>query len=93
MFMLNVTFLTNGWVASLRSPVGCQVMAAAMHYSMLATFTWFAMEAFHLCQQLYKSGSVPIPRYIMKVCIAGWGEWSDNQVAIATGGFEGDKVR
>ncbi|XP_014061655.2 adhesion G-protein coupled receptor G2 [Salmo salar] len=72
MFMLNVTFLTNGWVASLRSPVGCQVMAAAMHYSMLATFTWFAMEAFHLCQQLYKSGSVPIPRYIMKVCIAGW---------------------
>ncbi|XP_071268652.1 adhesion G-protein coupled receptor G5-like isoform X2 [Salvelinus alpinus] len=72
MFMLNITFLTNGWVASLRSPVGCQVMAAAMHYSMLATFTWFAVEAFHLCQQLYKAGSAPIPRYVMKVCIAGW---------------------
>nr|XP_029532131.1 adhesion G-protein coupled receptor G2-like isoform X2 [Oncorhynchus nerka] len=72
MFMLNITFLTNGWVASLQSPLGCQVMAAAMHYSMLATFTWFAVEAFHLCQQLYKSGSLPIPRYIMKVCIAGW---------------------
>ncbi|XP_064847776.1 adhesion G-protein coupled receptor G6-like isoform X2 [Oncorhynchus masou masou] len=72
MFMLNITFLTNGWVASLQSPLGCQVMAAAMHYSMLATFTWFAVEAFHLCQQLYKSGSLPIPRYIMKVCITGW---------------------
>ncbi|CAB1339794.1 unnamed protein product [Coregonus sp. 'balchen'] len=72
MFMLNVTFLSNEWVASLNSPVACQMMAAAMHYSMLSTFTWFAVEAFHLGQQLFKSGAITIPRYIMKVCIAGW---------------------
>ncbi|KAK1889209.1 Adhesion G-protein coupled receptor G2 [Dissostichus eleginoides] len=47
-------------------------MAAVMHYSMLATFTWFAVQAFHLCLQLHVGGKVVIPHYILKVSIISW---------------------
>lgn len=72
MFLLNLTFLTNNSVAQLKSPVGCKIMAAVMHYSMLATFTWFAVEALHLCLQLYMAGKVTVHRYILKVSVITW---------------------
>ncbi|KAG8011398.1 Adhesion G-protein coupled receptor G4 [Nibea albiflora] len=72
MFLLNFTFLINNFVAALKNSVGCKIMAAAMHYFMLATFTWFAVQAFHLCLQLYMRGKVAINRYLVKVCIICW---------------------
>ncbi|TKS76365.1 Adhesion G-protein coupled receptor G6 [Collichthys lucidus] len=72
MFLLNFTFLINNFVASLKNSVGCKIMAAAMHYFMLATFTWFSVQAFHLCLQLYMMGKVVINRYLLKVCIISW---------------------
>lgn len=74
MFLLNFTFLINNFVASLKNSVGCKIMAAVMHYFMLATFTWFSVQAFHLCLQLYMMGKVVINRYLLKVCIISWGE-------------------
>ncbi|TMS12474.1 Adhesion G-protein coupled receptor G4 [Larimichthys crocea] len=44
MFLLNFTFLINNFVASLKNSVGCKIMAAVMHYFMLATFTWFSVQ-------------------------------------------------
>ncbi|XP_060907690.1 adhesion G-protein coupled receptor G2-like [Labrus mixtus] len=72
MFLLNLTFLTNHYIAKLNSSVGCVIMAAAMHYFMLATFTWFAVKAFHLCLQLYMGGKIVISHYILKVSIISW---------------------
>lgn len=74
LFLLNLTFLTNNYVAKLKSSVGCKIMAALMHYFMLATFTWFAVQAFHICQQLYMGGKTVIRHYMIKVCITSWGE-------------------
>lgn len=76
MFLLNLTFLINNYVAKLKSSVGCKIMAAVMHYSMLATFNWFAVQALHLCLQLYTGGQILIHRYILKVSIASWGEYT-----------------
>lgn len=72
MFLLNLSFLVNNYVAKIKHTVGCKIMAAVMHYFMLATFTWFAVQAFHLCLQLYMEGKIMIRRYILKVCIISW---------------------
>ncbi|XP_042245954.1 adhesion G-protein coupled receptor G6-like isoform X2 [Thunnus maccoyii] len=72
MFLLNLTFLINSVVAKMKNSVGCKIMAAFMHYFMLATFTWFAVQAFHLCLQLYTRGNISIHRYILKVSVTSW---------------------
>ncbi len=76
MFLLNFTFLINNFVANLKSSVGCKIMAALMHYFMLATFTWFAVQAFHLCLQLHVRGNIAIRRYVLKVTIISWSEYT-----------------
>ncbi|XP_061099498.1 adhesion G-protein coupled receptor G2-like isoform X2 [Conger conger] len=75
MFLLNLSFLSNNGVANLGNPIACKIIAAAMHYSMLSTFSWFAVEGFHLCSHLIKSQSSfhnTVEHYMLKVCIAGW---------------------
>ncbi|KAJ8269938.1 hypothetical protein GJAV_G00108460 [Gymnothorax javanicus] len=72
MFLLNLFFLSNEAVAELGNLIGCMMLAAALHYSMLSTFTWFAVQAFHLCYQLVTTHRITIKLYILKVCIAGW---------------------
>ncbi|CAK6975987.1 adhesion G-protein coupled receptor G6-like isoform X2 [Scomber scombrus] len=72
MFLLNLTFLVNNHVAKLKNSIGCKIMAAVMHYFMLATFTWFAVQAFHIFLQLYRGGNISIHRYVLKVSIVGW---------------------
>ncbi|XP_078130069.1 adhesion G-protein coupled receptor G1-like isoform X2 [Sander vitreus] len=72
MCLLNFTFLINNFVANLKNSVGCKIMAALMHYFMLTTFTWFAVQAFHLCLQIYTGGQIVIHRYILKVSIVSW---------------------
>ncbi|XP_014906751.1 adhesion G-protein coupled receptor G2-like [Poecilia latipinna] len=72
LFLLNFTFVINHFVAKLNSDVGCEIMAAVMHYSMLATFSWFAAQSFHLCLQLYRGGNIAIKRYLLKVSVTTW---------------------
>ncbi|XP_014830641.1 PREDICTED: adhesion G-protein coupled receptor G2-like, partial [Poecilia mexicana] len=72
LFLLNFTFVINHFVAKLNSDVGCEIMAAVMHYSMLATFSWFAAQGFHLCLQLYRGGNIAIKRYLLKVSVTTW---------------------
>ncbi|XP_041832193.1 adhesion G protein-coupled receptor G3-like [Melanotaenia boesemani] len=72
MFLLNFTFLINSFVAGLKNSVGCTIMAAVMHYSMLATFSWFAAQAVHLWLQIYKGGRIVIQHYILKISVLTW---------------------
>ncbi|XP_044021489.1 adhesion G protein-coupled receptor E5-like isoform X2 [Siniperca chuatsi] len=71
MFTLNLSFLINESIANLGNFGACVVMAAVMHYTMLATITWFFMEALHLYFNLWKLPS-EIKHYMMKICITGW---------------------
>ncbi|KAM8832621.1 adhesion G-protein coupled receptor G5-like isoform 2-T2 [Spinachia spinachia] len=71
-FLLNFTFLINNFVASLKSSVACKILAALTHYFMLATFTWFAAQAFHLCMLLYTRRPIGNRRYLLKVSIISW---------------------
>uniref|UniRef100_A0A3B4TSN2 G-protein coupled receptors family 2 profile 2 domain-containing protein n=1 Tax=Seriola dumerili TaxID=41447 RepID=A0A3B4TSN2_SERDU len=80
MFFLNFTFLINNFVAKVRNTVGCKIMAALMHYFMLATFTWFAAQAFHICLQLYRGGKIDIHRYILKVSLTCWRKYGEQVI-------------
>uniref|UniRef100_A0A8C1KCZ8 Adhesion G protein-coupled receptor G11 n=1 Tax=Cyprinus carpio TaxID=7962 RepID=A0A8C1KCZ8_CYPCA len=71
LFLLNVAFLSNEYVARAKDITACKVMAGFMHYCLLSSFTWFALEAFHLCMQMVKH-SVTIKHYIIKISLVGW---------------------
>ncbi|XP_063040146.1 adhesion G-protein coupled receptor G2-like [Engraulis encrasicolus] len=73
LFLLNLTFLTNEWVANTGSYVGCVAIAMLMHYSMLATFTWFAMQALHLYLHLVMMLDIKtFKHYMLKMCLPAW---------------------
>lgn len=72
-FFLDLTFLVNHHVESLDNSVGCKIMAAAMHYFLLATFVWFTVQAFHLCLQLSVGGKVDARHYVLRFSVCGWG--------------------
>ncbi|XP_074548550.1 adhesion G-protein coupled receptor G2-like [Halichoeres trimaculatus] len=71
MFTLNLSFLVNDKIADTRNLAACVAAAALLHYTMLATLTWFLMEALHLHFIMWKLPS-EIKHYMMKICITGW---------------------
>ncbi|XP_023647989.2 adhesion G-protein coupled receptor G5-like [Paramormyrops kingsleyae] len=72
MFLLDLTFLSNEWITSLGNLTGCKIMGAFMHYSLLSTFNWFAIEALHLCLHLVGALKLDISHYVLKMCFVGW---------------------
>lgn len=76
MFSLNLSFLVNESIAGLGNFAACVAIAAVMHYTMLATFTWFFIQALHLYFNLWKI-STEIKHYMTKICITGWGKTAE----------------
>uniref|UniRef100_A0A667Z983 Uncharacterized protein n=1 Tax=Myripristis murdjan TaxID=586833 RepID=A0A667Z983_9TELE len=68
MFCLNLTFLINETIANLGNFGACVTMAAAMHYALLATFSWFFIQALHLYLQL-RSAPAAIKHYVIKISV------------------------
>uniref|UniRef100_A0A8C6TUL1 Adhesion G-protein coupled receptor G6 n=1 Tax=Neogobius melanostomus TaxID=47308 RepID=A0A8C6TUL1_9GOBI len=70
---LNLTFLLDGWLASLSSDWLCVSVAVFLHYFLLTSFTWMGLESIHMYIALVKVFNTYIRRYILKFCIIGWG--------------------
>ncbi|KAL4613643.1 adhesion G protein-coupled receptor G3-like isoform X1 [Arapaima gigas] len=77
LFLLHVLFLLNAWQAErpLAAPSGsfCLALALLLHWALLATFTWMALEAFHLYLLLVRVFNIYVRRYLLKLCMVGWG--------------------
>ena len=57
------------------SRVGCQVVAALLHYFMLTTFFWMTVEGANLYRcfvQVFRKGGEG--KFIIKACIFAWGK-------------------
>lgn len=57
--------ISEGWV--------CKALGFILHWSLLATFTWTALEGFHLYLLLVRVFNIYVPRYLLKISLVGWG--------------------
>ncbi|KAM7406554.1 hypothetical protein PAMP_000925 [Pampus punctatissimus] len=73
LILLNLHFLPSESVAALSSSGFCLYMALLLHYSLLATFSWMAVEGIHLYLLLVKVFNIYIRKYILKLSLVGWG--------------------
>ncbi|XP_039469459.1 adhesion G-protein coupled receptor G2-like [Oreochromis aureus] len=73
LILLNLHFLLTSTVAAVSSTGLCLYMALALHYSLLTTFSWMALEGFHLYLLLVKVFNIYIKRYLLKLSMVGWG--------------------
>ncbi|XP_051235835.1 adhesion G-protein coupled receptor G2 [Dicentrarchus labrax] len=73
LILLNVHFLPSQAVAALPSSGLCFYIAVAIHYSLLATLIWMALEGFHLYLLLVRVFNIYIRRYLLKLSMVGWG--------------------
>ncbi|KAM9766158.1 adhesion G-protein coupled receptor G2-like [Menidia menidia] len=73
LILLNIHLIPSEIVAAMSSPGLCFYMALSLHYSLLATFSWMALEGFHLYLLFVKVFNIYITRYLLKISIVGWG--------------------
>ncbi|XP_023188162.1 adhesion G-protein coupled receptor G2-like [Xiphophorus maculatus] len=73
LILLNVHFLPSQAAAASSSTELCLYVALLLHYSLLASFTWMALEGFHLYLLLVKVFNVYVRRYLLKLSVVGWG--------------------
>ncbi|XP_016144900.1 adhesion G-protein coupled receptor G2-like [Sinocyclocheilus grahami] len=86
--LLNASFLSNESVANTEDNAACVFIALLLHYSMLASFTWFFIQALHMYLWLIRQ-NVTITNYMRKITVLGWVCTAPIVVAIASiGGYE-----
>ncbi|XP_016119439.1 adhesion G-protein coupled receptor G2-like isoform X2 [Sinocyclocheilus grahami] len=74
LLLLNLVFLLDAWLALYPDAVGlCISTAFFLHYFLLASFTWMALEAVHMYLAIVKVFNTYIPRFMVKIGLAGWG--------------------
>lgn len=76
--MLNLVFLVDGWLAQFSEVNGlCISTAFFLHYFLLASFTWMAMEAVHMYIALVKVFNTYISHFMLKIGFVGWGKCAE----------------
>ncbi|XP_075884584.1 adhesion G-protein coupled receptor G2 [Nelusetta ayraudi] len=72
LILLNVFFLSSRPAAASSAGL-CVYVALSLHYSLLAAFFWMGLEGFHLYLLLVKVFNIYVRRYLLKLCLVGWG--------------------
>ncbi|KPP56863.1 putative G-protein coupled receptor 97, partial [Scleropages formosus] len=77
LLLLHLLFLLSSWQAerplAVRGGGLCLALGLLLHWALLATFTWTALEAFHLYLLLVRVFNIYITKYLLKLCVVGWG--------------------
>ncbi|XP_056239784.1 adhesion G-protein coupled receptor G1-like [Seriola aureovittata] len=77
LFCLHLSFLLcSFWVSLMKEneeSLVCKSLGFLLHWSLLATFTWTALEGFHLYLLLVRVFNIYVRRYLLKLSLVGWG--------------------
>ncbi|XP_072237095.1 adhesion G-protein coupled receptor G1-like [Leuresthes tenuis] len=77
LFCLHLGFLLcSFWVLLLNETEDswvCRGLGLFLHWSLLATFTWLALEGFHLYLLLIRVFNIYVRKYLLKLSLVGWG--------------------
>ncbi|KAL5010608.1 hypothetical protein ScPMuIL_012913 [Solemya velum] len=69
----NLVFLLGMHDYTLGNEIGCKIVAVLMHFFLLSTMCWMAVEAFYMYVALVKVFNAHISRFLLKACLFGWG--------------------
>ncbi|XP_029780991.1 adhesion G-protein coupled receptor G5 isoform X3 [Suricata suricatta] len=69
--LLNVAFLLSPMLP-MPGPA-CTALGAILHFALLSCLTWMAIEGFNLYLLLVRVYNIYIHRYMLKLCVVGWG--------------------
>ncbi|KAL6468915.1 hypothetical protein MHYP_G00224390 [Metynnis hypsauchen] len=72
LFLLHLFFLASS-IWSSAEWASCWTLGFILHWALLATFTWMAIEGFHLYLLLVRVFNICISRYRLKLSLVGWG--------------------
>ena len=72
LFCLNFFFFFTGTLANVVGAELCKIVGAALHYSLLASFSWMALEVFHTFWLVYMVFSPSLKTYMWY--LIGFGE-------------------
>uniref|UniRef100_A0A672IB75 G-protein coupled receptors family 2 profile 2 domain-containing protein n=1 Tax=Salarias fasciatus TaxID=181472 RepID=A0A672IB75_SALFA len=73
LILLNLHFLPSQAAAALQSDGPCLYVAVGLHYSLLATLAWMALEGYHLYRLFIKVFNIYVRWYLLKLSVVGWG--------------------
>lgn len=79
LLLLHLSFLLSSlWVWQMEDKEEgeswiCQSLGLLLHWSLLATLTWTALEGFHLYLLLVRVFNIYVRRYLLKLSVLGWG--------------------
>ncbi|XP_056624814.1 adhesion G protein-coupled receptor G3 [Triplophysa dalaica] len=72
LFLLHISFLCSVWFSD-RGDEVCLSLGLILHWCLLATFSWTAIEGFHLYLLLVRVFNIYIKRYTLKLSLVAWG--------------------
>ncbi|XP_068930242.1 adhesion G-protein coupled receptor G2-like [Petaurus breviceps papuanus] len=73
LLMLNLVFLANSWSATLDNSGLCVIMSLLLHYFVISSFTWTALEAIHLYLCILRTLNIYAKNYLRSFFMVGWG--------------------
>ncbi|XP_059142698.1 adhesion G protein-coupled receptor A3-like isoform X2 [Physella acuta] len=69
----NGLFLVGMRDYTFHNTLACKVVAASLHYFLLASLTWMAVEAFYMYVALIRIFNTYFSHFLLKCCLVGWG--------------------
>ncbi|KAM8888462.1 adhesion G protein-coupled receptor G3-like [Synchiropus picturatus] len=74
LLILHLSFLLSSfWVWQDEDGWLCRTIGLVLHWSLMATITWSALEGFHLYLLLVRVFNIYVRKYLLKLSLVGWG--------------------